>query len=121
MFNFLFSILKVFVFYKFFKWIFNVIFNTTERSTTGNSSDTNTNGKRIPKRIKINEKWYDVHEGWAGTLNLSEWMNPTKYTAKEPYIHINNFYFVYDMNGVKIGEIDIANKSYKGSVTGFEM
>jgi len=81
----------------------------------------NTNTKRIPKRIRINEKWYDVHEGWAGTLNLSEWMNLTKYTAREPYIHINNFYFIYDTNGNKVGELDIANRSYSGSVRDFEM
>jgi len=80
-----------------------------------------TNIKQIPKKIRIDDKWYDVSEGWAGTLNLNQWMNPVKYTAREPYIHINNFYFVYDTNGVKIGELDIANRSYTGSVRDFEM
>jgi len=48
-------------------------------------------------------------------------MSPIKYTAKEPYIHINNFYFVYDNNGSKVGEFDIANRTTSGSVTDFEM
>jgi len=79
------------------------------------------NGKRIPKKIRIQEKWYDVQEGWAGTLNLVEWMNPVKFTAREPYIHINDFYFVYDMNGNKVSEFDIPNKTYKGFVKDFTM
>lgn len=73
-----------------------------------------------PRRVQINGKWYDAREGWC-KLELSEYMGPVKYTANEPYAHMNDFYFVYDVNGSKVGEIDINNRSYSGSVTGFEM
>lgn len=81
-------------------------------NTTGNGSSINTNRKRVPKRLRIYKKWYDVHEGWADTLNLSEWMNSAKFTAREPYININDFYFVYDTSGIKVGEFEIPNRSY---------
>jgi len=76
--------------------------------------------KRIPRRVKINDKWYDVREGWAGTLELSDGVYPPKYTAKEPYMHMNNFYFVHDGNNNKVGEIDMNHKSCSGGVTGLE-
>ena len=120
MFRFLFSILKIFVFCKLFKWLFNIFFNNRGEG----SSKTNTgitSGKRIPKRIRIGEKWYNVNEGWAGTLNLSEWMSPPKFTAREPYAHTNDLYFVYDTSGVKVGEFDIFNQSYSGAVNNIEM
>ena len=80
------------------------------------------NKKRIPNRVKIDDKWYDVDEGWAGTLNL-RWGSGSdirKYTAKEPYIHISNLYFVYDSNDNKVGEFNTEHKTYSGSVTAVE-
>jgi hypothetical protein len=74
-----------------------------------------------PKRVQVSGKWYDVREGWAGKLELSEYMSPLKYTANEPYAHISNLYFVYDTGGSKVGEFNTENRSYSGSVTGFEM
>jgi hypothetical protein len=78
-------------------------------------------GKRIPSRIKINQEWFSVQEGWC-KLEFKEFMGPVKYTAKEPYIHMSDFYFVYDMGGSKIGEFNLENGiSYNGCVTGLEM
>ena len=82
--------------------------------------------KRIPKRVNIENRWYDVREGWAGTLELSEWMAPIKYRAREPYIHIMNLYFVYDTEGNKVGEFHIPvgcslPVSCSGSVVELEM
>jgi hypothetical protein len=79
--------------------------------------------KQLLKRVKIDDKWYDVSEGWAGTLNLS-WGSGSdirKFTAKEPYAHMNDFYFVYDENENKVGEIDINNRSHTGQVSDFEI
>jgi len=77
-------------------------------------------GKPIPKRVQVDGKWYDVREGWAGALNLCEWNTP-KYTAREPYAHISHLYFVYDTDGVKVGEFDINNMTCSGGVNNFEM
>ena|GEM_PF-1024424 len=82
--------------------------------------------KQIPKRVNINNRWYDVSEGWAGALELSEWMAPTKYIAREPYIHINGLFFVYDTEGNKVGEFHIPNdyglpSSCSGCVVCLEM
>ena len=81
-------------------------------------------GKRIPKRVKIDGNWLDVREGWAGTLEMSAYMTE-KYTAREPYVHISDLYFVYDANGSKVGEFNtrdpITVYSYSGRVTGFDM
>jgi len=77
-------------------------------------------GKPIPKRVQVDGKWYDVSEGWAGTLNLCEWNTP-KYTAREPYAHITNLYFVYDTDGNKVGDFNLENVTCSGSVNDFEM
>ena len=75
---------------------------------------------RIPRRVEINGQWYDVREGWAGTFELSAWGSPVKYTAKEPYNHIDNLYWVYDSSGNKVGEFHTTNGSRDGCVTGFQ-
>lgn len=77
--------------------------------------------RRIPRRVEINRKWYDVREGWAGKLELYEYMKSPEYIANEPYIHINNLFFVYDSSGNKVGEIHTDNKTYSGVITAFEM
>jgi hypothetical protein len=79
--------------------------------------------KRILKRVKIDDLWYDASEGWAGTFNL-RWGSGSdirKFTAKEPYVHMSDFYHVYDENGSQVGEIDINNKSCSGRVSSFEI
>jgi len=75
----------------------------------------------IPKRVEIRNKWYDIREGWAGKLELHEYMKHSEYTANEPYAHITNLFFVYDSSGSKVGEFHTENKTYSGVVTSFEM
>ena len=77
--------------------------------------------RRIPRRVEINRKWYDVREGWAGKLELHEYMKHPEYTANEPYMHINNLFFVYDSSGNKVGEFHTDNRAYSGAVTDFTM
>jgi len=79
------------------------------------------NYRRIPKRVEIKNKWYDVREGWAGKLEIYEYMKSPEYTANEPYAHINNLYFVYDSGGSKVGEIHTENRTFSGVVTDFNI
>jgi len=76
--------------------------------------------KRIPKRVRINGWIYEVTEGWSGTLNLAKWMNPVEYTVREPYVHMNNLYYVYDMNGNQVGEFETVYCTCKGCVNAIE-
>ena len=48
--------------------------------------------RKIPKRVQIKNKWYDVREGWAGKLELFEYMKAPEYTASEPFMHITNLF-----------------------------
>ena len=75
-----------------------------------------------PKRVQINNKWYDVGDGWAGSLELSTWMcTPAEMLkAKEPFIHMNNFWHVFDSQGNKVGEFDMDNRTYSGCITAIE-
>ena len=77
--------------------------------------------KRIPKRIEIRGKWYDVREGWAGKLELYEYMKHPEYTADEPYMHINNLFFLYNSSGSKVGEFHTENGSCGGIVDSFSL
>ena len=77
--------------------------------------------RSVPKRVEIRNKWYDVRPGWAGKLELHEYMKAPEYTADEPYAHITNLFFVYDSSGSKVGEFHTGNRSYSGVVTDFEM
>jgi len=79
------------------------------------------NNRKIPKRVEINGKWYDVKEGWAGKLELFEYMKHPEYIADEPYAHINNLFFVYNNNGSKVGEFHTENRSCSGNVNSFEI
>ena len=79
------------------------------------------NNRKIPKRVRIRDKWYDVREGWAGKLELHEYMKAPEYTANEPYMHITNLFFVHDSGGSKVGEFHIDNRTYSGAVTDFEV
>ena len=77
--------------------------------------------RRIPRRVEVRNKWYDVREGWAGKLELHEYMKHPEYTADEPYAHITNLVFVYDSGGSKVGEFHMDNRTNSGAVTNFEM
>lgn len=77
--------------------------------------------KKVPKRVEINRKWYDVRSGWAGKLELHEYMKAPEFTADEPYMHINNLFFVYNSSGSKVGELHTENRTYSGVVTDFEI
>jgi len=74
-----------------------------------------------PRRIKVNGEWYDARQGWC-QLELTNGLTATtKYTAKTEYAHLSNLYFVYNDCGNKVGEFDINNRAYSGSVSDFEM
>jgi len=75
---------------------------------------------RKPRRVKIGWQWYDVHDGWAGKLELRAFDSPS-YTAEAPYVHMDNLFFVKDSSGCKVGEIDTHNRSCSGAVESFEM
>jgi len=89
--------------------------------TSSGSSSSESNAKKIPRKIKIDDKWYDVSSGWSGTLNMSTFNGPLEYTASEPYAHMSNFYFVYNTNGSQVGGFDANNGSTSGSVSSIEM
>jgi len=76
--------------------------------------------RKIPRRVEIGGKWYDVREGWAGKLELCEYMKNPEYTADEPFAHINNLYHVYNSSGSKVGELHTENGSCSGVVSNFE-
>jgi len=73
-----------------------------------------------PRRIKINDQWYDTSE-WAASLELHAYGSPIIYKASEPYAHVSNLYYVYDSNGSKVGELNTENNTYSGCVTDFEV
>ena len=77
--------------------------------------------RRIPKRVQVSGTWYDVKEGWAGKLELCEYMKQPKYTANQPFMHITNLFHVYDTSGSKVGEFHTDNRTYSGSVNNLEM
>ena len=77
--------------------------------------------KKVPRRVEIKGKWYDVCEGWAGKLELYEYMKSPEYTADEPFAHVQNLYYVYDSSGNKVGEFHTENKSHSGGVSNYEM
>ena len=77
--------------------------------------------RKIPRRVQIQNKWYDVREGWAGKLELYEYMKSPEFTADEPYVHINNLFFVYDTGENKVGEFHTDNRTYSGVIMGFEL
>jgi len=77
--------------------------------------------RKIPRRVEINRTWYDVREGWAGKLELFEYMKNPEYTAEEPYGHVSNLFFVYNSGGSKVGEFHTENNSYSGNVNGFQL
>jgi len=73
-----------------------------------------------PRRVKINGDWYEANE-WMSKLEFFKYGSPAKYTAQEPFVHMSNFYYVYDSSGNKIGEFNTDNRTYSGCVNGFEM
>lgn len=77
--------------------------------------------KKIPRRVEINHVWYDVREGWAGKLELYEYMKAPEYTADEPFMHINNLFYVYNSSGSKVGEFHTENGTREGVVDSFVM
>ena len=72
-----------------------------------------------PRRVEINRRWYDVREGWAGKLELHEYMKSPEYFAMETMS--DGVWNVTDSSGNKIGEIDMRyHKDFKGSITDVE-
>ena len=78
--------------------------------------------RRVPRRVRINNVWYDIRSGWAGKLELYEYMKSPAYTANEPFAHIDNLYHVYNTSGSKVGEFHTVNgrMSYQGVVEDVE-
>jgi len=76
---------------------------------------------KIPRRIRLNNEWYEVHEGMWSSLNLKKWMGPIEYTLKEPFAHISNLYYIYDLYDNKIGELDMNNNTYSACITEIEI
>ena len=98
--------------------LFSFLMQNTNTNTTGGKG---MSSRRVPRRVEINRTWFDVREGWAGKLELYEYMKSPQYTADEPYAHIDNLFFVYDTSGSKVGEFHTDNGSYSGVVNSFEM
>ena len=74
---------------------------------------------RIPKRVEVSGRWYDVREGWAGKLELHEYMKAAEYFATETMI--DGIWNVTNSNGSKVGEIDMRYyKDFKGIITDVE-
>lgn len=82
----------------------------------------------VPKRIKIDDKWYRAKEEADGSLNFkndlyySESSTQIEYTAKKPnpVLHSGLFH-VYNMNGSKVGEFwTDPHVSYSGCVSDIE-
>jgi hypothetical protein len=74
-----------------------------------------------PKRVKIKGQWYDTGEGLDGSLEFRAYGSPIYYKAREPFVHISNFYHLYDSSGNKVGEFDIDNRTCSGYVTDVEI
>ena len=77
--------------------------------------------RKIPRRVRIGTVWFDVREGWAGKLELHEYMKYPQYTASEPFGHITNLFYVYDTGGSKVGEFHTTNMNCSGAVTEFQL
>ena len=73
-----------------------------------------------PKRVQVGNTWYDVRAGWAGTLELYEYARHPAYTAEEPFAHVSNLFYVYDINKNKVGEFHTVNQVVGGMVNAFE-
>jgi len=94
----------------------------SDSTSTSPKSGTSTSAKRIPLRIKINDNWYNVSEGWGGTLRMSQSMEPVAYETRKPHPVLHeNLYSVHDLRGNEVGKFNIGDRSYFGGVTGLEM
>ena len=75
-------------------------------------------GKK-PSRVEINRRWFDVRDGWAGKLELHEYMKAPEYFANEQTT--DGVWNVTDSNGSIVGEIDMRyHKDFKGIITDVE-
>jgi len=72
-----------------------------------------------PKRVRISDQWYNVTKPFS-TWELYAGADYPKYTMKEPYMHMNDFYWIYNSSGTQVGEIHTANRTYSGCVQAFE-
>jgi len=72
-----------------------------------------------PKRVQINGIWYTVRKPF-NTWELYAGADYPQYTMNEPYIHIRDFYWIYNSNGTQVGEIHTVNRTYSGCVQAFE-
>ena len=79
--------------------------------------------RKEPRRVRIRNVWYDVRSGWAGKLELYEYMKAPAYTADTPFAHITNLFHVYDSGGSKVGEFHTDNGriSFQGVVEDIEL
>ena len=72
-----------------------------------------------PRRVEINRRWYDVRDGWAGKLELHEYMKNAEYFANETMVA--GVWIVTNSSGSKVGEIDMRyHKDFKGIITNVE-
>jgi uncharacterized membrane protein YhaH (DUF805 family) len=84
--------------------------------------------ERIPKRVKINEKWYRAKEEADGTFNFKDDLNyhgsttQIEYTAKKPNPIINpGLFHLYDASGSQVGEFwTEPQKSFSGCISDLE-
>lgn len=73
-----------------------------------------------PHRVEINRRWYDVRDGWAGKLELYEYMKSPEYFATEAPT-VNDLWIVTDSGGSKVGEINMRYyKDFTGIITDVE-
>ncbi|MDR0316467.1 MAG: hypothetical protein LBH97_06160 [Treponema sp.] len=83
--------------------------------------------ERIPKRVKIDEKWYRAGKEADGTFIFKDDLNyhgsttKIEYTAKKPNPVLHpNFFHIFNANGSQVGEFWTEPKSYSGCITDLE-
>ena len=74
-------------------------------------------GKK-PSRVQVKGTWYDVRDGWAGKLELHEYMKKPEFFANETMVE--GVYNVSDESGYNVGEFDMRYMDCKGSVNAVE-
>jgi uncharacterized membrane protein YhaH (DUF805 family) len=83
--------------------------------------------ERIPKRVKIDEKWYRAGKEADGTFSFKDDSNyhgsttKVEYTAKKPNPVLHpNFFHIFNTNGSQVGEFWTEPKSYSGCISDLE-
>ena len=76
-------------------------------------------GKK-PRRVQIGHTWYDVRDGWAGKLEIHQYMKSPEYFATEQF-NVDGLWNITNGSGSKVGEIDMRyHKDFKGIITDVE-